>query len=77
MSKRLERSSRSWSAVISSRSIISDKLQDLLALEVMAHELYEEALRYPESRKYAEILTLIMNDEMAHINLVKKILDRI
>ena len=63
--------------MIGSRSVISDKLQDLLALEVMARELYEEALRYPESRKYAEILTLIMNDEMVHIDLVKKILDRI
>lgn len=63
--------------MICSRSLISDKVQDLLALEVMAHELYEEALKYPESRKYAQILTEIMNDEASHINLVKKILDRI
>ena len=38
------------------RFLLSDKVQDLLALEAMASEIYREALKCPESRKYAESL---------------------
>lgn len=59
------------------RFLLSDKVQDLLALEAMASEIYKEALKCPESRKHAESLTAILNDELAHIELVKRILERI
>ena len=58
-----------------SRSMILDKVQDLLALEVMASELYKQALQHSESRKYEEALTAVMNDELRHIELVREILD--
>jgi len=57
------------------RPAISDKIEDLLALEVMAAELYEEALKYPESQKYQENLPRIMSDELEHIKLVRRILE--
>lgn len=63
--------------MITGRSLISDKVQDLLAFEAMASEIYKEALKCPESRKYAETLTAILNDELAHIKLVKRILEHI
>jgi len=58
-----------------SRSMIQEKALDLLALESRARELYMEALEYPESAKYRDNLTAIMNDELKHIELVKRILE--
>jgi len=55
--------------------MIQEKALDLLALESRASELYKEALGYPESAKYRDTLTVIMNDELRHIKLVKRILE--
>lgn len=59
---------------MSSRSLIHEKTLDLLALESRTSELYKEALEYPESVRYRETLTAIMNDELKHIKLAKEIL---
>lgn len=58
-----------------SREMIIDKVQDLLALEVMASDIYKQALQHPESKKYRDALTALMNDELRHVKLVTEILD--
>ena len=60
-----------------SRSMIYEKIQDLLTLEASAAEIYKDALEYPESNEYIGVLTRIMNDELEHIQLVRRILELI
>jgi len=60
-----------------SRSIIYEKTQDLLSLETIAAKSYKETLEYPESAKYKDALTKMMNDELRHFKLVKRILELI
>lgn len=57
-----------------SRDMIYEKVGDLLTLEGRAFELYKGSLQYPESAKYKDKLTKIMNDELRHMELVKRIL---
>ena len=57
--------------------MIYEKIQDLLVLESRARELYEHLLEYPESTKYRNKLSKIINDEIEHSNEVRRILDLI
>jgi len=75
MSRPSTGSSRSWNAIMASREMIIDKVQDLLALEVMVSDIYKQALQHPESKKHQDALTALMNDELRHIRLVTEILD--
>jgi len=54
--------------------MIYEKVGDLLTLEGRAFELYKESLQCPESAKYKDKLTSIMNDELRHMELAKRIL---
>jgi bacterioferritin (cytochrome b1) len=60
--------------MITSKSTVVDKIQDLLALEIAASEIYKKVLKDPASKKYQETLSTIMNDELSHIELVKGML---
>jgi bacterioferritin (cytochrome b1) len=60
-----------------SRSIVYEKVQDLLILEVRASELYKEAFNYPESAKYRDLLSEIMNEELEHFDRLKRVIELI
>ncbi len=57
-----------------SRAMIYEKIGDLLTMEGRAFELYKGSLQYPESAKYGDKLNKIMNDELRHMDLVKRIM---
>ncbi|MEM2882002.1 MAG: hypothetical protein QXL35_01970 [Candidatus Bathyarchaeia archaeon] len=57
------------------KDVIREKIGDLLILEGRAFEMYKASLRLPESAKYRDALTKMMNDELRHMELVKGILE--
>jgi rubrerythrin len=54
---------------------LSEKLRDLLMLELSAKSMYEQMLKLKSAKKYQAVLTKIMHCEEKHANMVKKALE--
>jgi len=63
--------------MISAREMMFEKLQDQLALEAKAAELYEEASRNTLDQRVRDILENLRKEEIYHVSLVRELLDLI
>lgn len=60
---------------MSNKEILHEKLLDLLALEMLARDLYAKALALPESQPLVHELDILVKTEGSHVGKVKKLLE--